>query len=32
MVRALRYLADKIEAFQFMCIVSWNRFLDRIKL
>ncbi len=32
MVRGLRYLANKIETFQFMCIAKWNRFLDRIKL
>jgi len=32
MVRVLRYLADKIEAFQFFCIVKWNRFLESIKL
>ena len=32
MVRGLRYLADKIEAIQFLCIVTWNRFLDKIKL
>ena len=32
MVKALRYLADKIEALQFFCIVKWNRFLENIKL
>ena len=32
MVRGLRYLADKIEAFHFLCIVKWNKFLESIKL
>jgi len=32
MVRGLRYIADKIEAFQFWLIAKWNNFLKGLML
>lgn len=32
MIRALRYLADKIEQLKNKLIVKWNNFLEKIKM
>jgi len=32
MVKALRYLADKIEAIQFWLIAKWNNFLKALMI
>lgn len=32
MVKGLRYLADKIEALQFLLIAKWNKFLKSLML
>jgi len=32
MVRGLRYIADKIEQFQFWLIAKWNNFLKGLMI
>lgn len=32
MIKGLRYIADKIEAFQFWLIAKWNNFLKSLML
>ncbi len=32
MVKGLRYLADKIELFQFYLVAKWNAFLKALML
>lgn len=32
MIKALRYLADKLEQFKFWLILKWNNFLENLKM
>lgn len=32
MIRALRYLANKLEQLKIYLITKWNNFLDKIKM
>ena len=32
MIKALRYLADKLEQFKFWLIMKWNNFLESLKM
>ncbi len=32
MIKGLRKLADKLEQLKFRIIISWNNFLDKLKM